>query len=1031
MDDQLRRHAEQHLADQYPHLRVAVGGARWIEGQGIALYDLEFVDASLAPAYAKLLQIDEMLLQCDASLASFVAGMPAVQRVVVKHPHLWARRQNDGSWNVAGLFPTDRSTDQQPVVLIEGGAASISDGRMPTLPPLVVRDIQFLWRPGESRDHSTAEMLPRGKFAGTFSGPRLREATVRGTIGADLVQATLKLDELRVGGELWQWCAANAPVRLGGGEVSGQVEGAISVSWRPALPDRPTIEASLTLDDGQINHPRLPRPISALAGRFSVAGEALRVEQLRGVWGNARFALAVRREGWDQKAPVAVAGQIANLPLDKQLYDVLPAELQEQWNKYVPAGVVDVDAFEVAYDGKTWRAPTATLSGRSLSFESDKFRYRLARGAGTIRVGPAAEPERTQVDVALTGYSGEQPVQIVGQIIDPQPEARGWIEISGKSLEVEKAMIAALPAKPRQVITELHPRGKFDVFWRLERHTPGGAPETQLQLELVDVSINYDRFAYPLRGVRGTVRAHNQHWTFHQLQSGGRRNVQCQGHLEPSPAGPRLELTFTGQRLPLDDDLFEAVDEKVQRAWSELRPKGHVDFTARVTHLAGQPRPQIWASIHPLPETASIQPKFFDYRMDRLAGEVTYQDGRIELLHVEAHHGDTTITTGGSGQFEPSGAWHVQLAGLTVDRLKAARDLLAALPPKMAIMIDTLEPRGNFSLSSGILTFQKPASPTAPVESQWDVLLDCHQADLQCGIELTDLHGSVRLLGAVDGQRSYSRGELHLESAVFEDMQFTNVRGPFWVDETQFRLGRWASQPQGTPPRRLTAELLGGAVAADAGVNLAALPVYRVELAIEDMDLTRLIAERFGDSSDVAGKVDGQVTFEGEGRLIDGLEGEGDIHVHDANIYESPILLRLLKTLRYGKRDATAFNEVNAKFRLVGQHVYLSKLDFLGDVVNLYGEGYTNFDHDLKLRFHGQVGRNKYLLPAVQNVVGEVNRQIMEVYVDGTLGNPQVHTQALPGFSQLLGGWQGGTAGPLEGQRQALFPVSSSRPGAR
>ncbi|MDC0937240.1 AsmA-like C-terminal region-containing protein, partial [Pirellulales bacterium] len=581
-------------------------------------------------------------------------------------------------------------------------------------------------------------------------------------------------------------------------------------------------------------------------------------------------------------------------------------------------------------------------------------------------------------------------------------------------------------------ITEMQPRGTFNVFWRLDRKTVGGPPQTHLQLQLVDISINYDRFPYPLRGVRGLIQAENRHWTFRQLESGGRRSVQCEGRLVPTPDGNRLELTFSGRRVTLDDDLFGAVSPQVQRAWTELRAKGHVDFTARVSHLEGEASPGIWASIRPLPESASIQPKFFDYEMDDLSGEVTYEDGALELIRLKASHDDTQLAANGHGHFAPGGGWQVQLTGLTVDRLRPARDLLAALPPKMAITIDSLQPRGSFSIYNGVLDFRQPLSPTAPIESQWDVQLDCHQADVHCGVELKNIHGTVRLRGGDDGKQSFSTGELELETAVFQDVQFTNIRGPFWVNETQCRFGRWANRGEAGPPRRLTAEVFGGSFAADGGVDFRELPHYRIEASVVDADLVRMITERFGDESEVTGKADANVVVEGKGRLVDGMIGTGDVHVHDADIYESPMLLRLLKTLRYGKRDATAFNEVNATFRMEGRHVYLSQLDFLGDVVNLYGEGYTNFDHDLKLRFHGQVGRNKYLLPVVKHVVGEVNRQIVEVYVDGTLSNPQVHTKALPGFSQLLGGWQNGQPGPSShNPRQALFPVPSAKTSPR
>jgi hypothetical protein len=45
------------------------------------------------------------------------------------------------------------------------------------------------------------------------------------------------------------------------------------------------------------------------------------------------------------------------------------------------------------------------------------------------------------------------------------------------------------------------------------------------------------------------------------------------------------------------------------------------------------------------------------------------------------------------------------------------------------------------------LRFSKSSGSTAPVEAEWDVQLDCHQT-IQAGVELRNIHGTVRLVGA-------------------------------------------------------------------------------------------------------------------------------------------------------------------------------------------------------------------------------------------------------------------------------------------
>jgi hypothetical protein len=90
------------------------------------------------------------------------------------------------------------------------------------------------------------------------------------------------------------------------------------------------------------------------------------------------------------------------------------------------------------------------------------------------------------------------------------------------------------------------------------------------------------------------------------------------------------------------------------------------------------------------------------------------------------------------------------------------------------------------------------------------------------------------------------------------------------------------------------------------------------------------------------------------------------------------------------------------KFRIQGRHIYLDQLDFLGDAVSLYGKGYTNFDQQLNLAFYGVVGRNEIRVPLLKDFVSQVGQSTMQMYVDGTLANPQIHTQAFPMVNQLI-----------------------------
>lgn len=998
MDDEIRRHVETTLAQHFPHLNVNVGGARLVEGRGIAVYDLSLAETSSTNLQKNLLVIDELVLECDVQLVKLVRGTPPIKRVIVKHPQLYISRQADGKWNVGSLWPPPQCSDDRPQVVIEDAQVALADEGQATLAPLVLRDVNLTI--------SGAREIPGERSIRahcTLSGPNVKRAEFKAQLdpAGQSLEVAGELRQLQLSSELLAWVSCYGKGCVGPAALQGNVDGSFTVKHQWSTPTPPQIDARLSLTAGRIDDPRLPRPLTDVTAQAVCQGQSLRIDELRANCGSATVALTAQRAGWSASSPLAAAVRIENLPLDTQLFQALPPFVQEQWTKYQPTGLVDAEA-QVTCDGTRW-LPVATLTGRDLAFESDKFPYRVGGGSGTLRYRVGAVGEPTTLDIELTAIGGGQPLKIVGQVLDPAPGAVGWIEIAGQNIAIEQRMIAALPDSTRPVIQSLNPEGRFNVFWRMDRTQLGQAKlRKSLQLELVDARVNYDKFPYPLRGIRGLVIAEDDNWSFQDLVSGGARSVRCQGYLQPTSQGKELSLQFTAQEIPLDGELKEAVPDGVSRAWDELHPRGQIDLTADVYHVTGLAKPTIRVAVRPRPETASIEPRFFPYLMEKVEGTINYNQGELLLTDMRAEHSRTTIRTNGSGRFAADGSWHVQLEGLSADRLTARRELVGALPPKLQKIIDQLKPSGSFALQNSTLKITKASDSLAPVQAEWDVQLDCHQTDIQAGVELRNINGSVRLVGASDGTQCREAGELDIDSATFQGVQLTEIRGPIWIDETSCRLGHWASAAQGQASRRISARLYDGYLVGDAWVTYDGLPQYGAEGSITGADLERIMTERFPGGQDFRGKVAANFSVRGRGRQVENMEGEGDVKVTDAEIYQLPLLVGLLKVLRNSTPDSTAFNQADMKFRIQGRHIYLDQLDFLGDAVSFYGKGYTNFDQQLNLAFYGVVGRNEIRVPVLKDFVSQIGQSTMQMYVDGSLADPQIHTQAFPMVNQLI-----------------------------
>ena len=240
------------------------------------------------------------------------------------------------------------------------------------------------------------------------------------------------------------------------------------LSWQRDSGAPPTAEATLLLSEGRLEDPRLPQPITELAGRIALDVNHLRIEEMTGKCGMATVAVSLNRTGWAANAPIALAAYGNERRSTTSCTPPLPPVLASQeWDKYQPIGLRQRHAAGSLRrpNVETLRStggPACGQARRPAICRSSRISiaYRLTDGSGTIAYFAGRRRPAAAARSDLVAQGGGQPLHIVGQVIDPRPGAAGWVEISGESVEIEPAMIDAMPPKPRDVIATLHPTGK-------------------------------------------------------------------------------------------------------------------------------------------------------------------------------------------------------------------------------------------------------------------------------------------------------------------------------------------------------------------------------------------------------------------------------------------------------------------------------------------------------------------------------------------------------------------------------------------
>ncbi len=988
-DRQLRAWVQQRLQQAYPDLLVEVGGVE-LDQQRLVVSELKFsLPRQQGPLL--LLAIEELELRARLNLQQLLQGEVVVEEVVLRRPRLRALRLPDGSWSPQRLWPLPRFSKKQRTIRgrIEDGRLELVDPRAPD--PAVLRVWNFQGRfAREVPEQGPVQFT----LAGSATGEQLRQVQFAVAVVPQQRSWSLraKIQRLEISSELL--ASLPQPLRQALGEVPPmrlRVEAQVQADYHPRRRQGLQFHLQGSFSRGTLDHPRLPFPLREISGRFTCTHQELRLQGVQARSRNTRLKLEAVLEGLRPEAPLQLTLEAENLPVDRQLLQNLPGPLAELWPRFRPQGTVNLQA-TVSRAQDQWQLQQADVHCLGMRFVYHRLPYPVEQATGTITL------RGKHLQLELQGLAGGEPLRITADVEDPGPAFVGWVKVQGSSIPVDRQLIAAMPAKGQQVLRQLRPRGTIWLQARFWRPGPGQPLHRRAVVGLQECSIRFDKFPFRVENIRGTLQLEGRNWTFHHLQgSHGRCRISGGGKLTLAPdQSSVLDLKLTALALPLDEELRAALPPKVQRVWNQLRPHGLVDATAQVRFHSPEKKLDLRVELEPVGSSVSLQPTSFPYRLEALQGRIVYHNGRVQLHQLRARHGESRFQAQGTAELLPPEGWQLRFEQFVAEPVLLDRHLRDALPPKLQQVVLKLRPDRPF-IARGSWTLQfRPDQPT-PWQSAWDVELFLQQMDLHVGVLLEDLHGTVRLRGHWDGRRLFCRGQLDLQNLVYRGWQFTQVRGPLELSNDRVLLGapRAAAIQPGKQPH-LSARFYGGTLWGDGWATWGSQGQFALRVQAQDVLLQRLAREAFRGKQHLSGKCRGHLELRGTDQGIPSLVGRGHIQLRQADVYQLPLLVAMLKVLQLQLPSTTAFTTSDIRFRLQGSHIYLDRIDFAGDAISLVGAGEMNLEKQVRLVFRAEVGRSDRRIPLVGDLVGATSRQILRLYVDGPLDNPRIRSEPFP-----------------------------------
>jgi len=808
------------------------------------------------------------------------------------------------------------------------------------------------------------------------------------------------------------------------------------------------------LSQGKAELHQIHRTLSDVSAKFSVSDDKIIFEKITGLADAARFVFNYSQDGFlqDGFSPAiknaALNANIRGLVFDEAFVDFLSPFLNEETkellNRFNFAGTTHLEA-QLQYGNGHWHPAFLDLKISELAFSFKAFPYKLERLGGRL----AIDQSGILAFNFVSRLEETMQTKIVGRYTNIFSDPIGQTEIWGQDVPIDSKLMAALPEDNRHVVSTLNPEGKINAHLVIGL-PPGDAPlDKKFKITLNDVSMKYDKFPYPVQKITGWLNLDNDEWTFGNLQgSNGTAVFQGSGSLKHAvlastvvPNGTtqtnEFQLLIHADDFPINSQLVDALPSQEQRELlTGLRANGKIQLDAAIRYFSHNRQLDLEFKAVPGAEF-SIKPDKFPYKIDNLEGEVHYKNGIVSSERLAGNNRATKFTSGLYCWFAPSGQWELRLGEMFLEKLNLDNELLEALPQQIQKIAGELQITKPLDVSGTIL-LSKPSEDDSLL-TVWNTNVILFQNNVQLGFPVNNIFGKVQLSGYSQDDDCCVAGYLDLDSAMIQTLratcQTTQVAGPFFYDGRKssrhnngqsplyigqkamksvaplpeipqlqgFRQMPWFNPSANAHPMR--GELFDGNWFCEGDVYVGNNTSYSISTLLQNASLSKIAAVTEPTVRKTTGTLSMQSHFYGNGQKMETLGGRGKIEIRNANIYDAPVMVQLLRELSIRQTDsnAGAFRSIDVNFGVQGNRVILDTLIFEGDVLSLTGSGEMRLDNrNVNLIMKTRLGNRRTQIPLVSDILGSAGDQLVQLSIEGPLTSPTVRRVVLPEIQKAI-----------------------------
>ncbi len=1016
LDRELRKAVLCRLNEIFPQARIRMDRVT-IEGPDkISIHGLRMAVRD-GDKYCQMLSIERVDLHGDLDVSHCIQDTVLVRRIDIVRPQADVWKLSSGTWSVAALVARNPSGGKPaPVVQLHQGNVSFHRARLREGTPIVFHDVSGAF--GEGEVVQTTELgIPIRRLEGKLSaqssgtcehvlldgwydrshGRWFAKGSLQGAhFSSDLIQ---KLPD-NMSRSLTQLaglsCKVNADMEM---ERNGP-----DAAWEFRVGGK--------LEQGRLQDARLPYPLDDLCGSFFCNNESLQLRDVTARSGQASCKFEMDIRGLHPQAPVDIRAEARMLQLDGRLYSALPPKWQSYWDRVQPLGYVDA-RLELKSDGQTWR-PQIELACRDVQVEAWLFPYPLSKVVGRVII-----EKDMLVGVGLRGEAGGQPVAGGFKFHRWNDEWYGNLQIrSDGAMAIDEKVISALTVRGQptsaveRFVRSLEPTGTFRIKnANFSRQINDLAIwHKELDIEVADCSMLYQGFQYPLHRIHGRIVATDDHWqlqNFEGWNDSGR--IQCNGEwYDRREEGIPFQLTFMAHSLPMEEELQRALPQDARQLWDQIRPSGAIDQAmVQIVRPTGDAKIDLEVVLHEdnhannsSGQSLRLHPKSFPYWLSDVSCDLTYRPGQLVISQASACNATSRVSLKAQCEQNGQGNWVGQVNWLPTSRIVVDTQLLRALPDSVSGSLIALDLRGPVNMT-GVTRFELPIDSVTAPTTEVDLQMELEDVQLGEGKYVDGIRGTLRMVGRRDPTTAIAIGSADIDAMSVKGVPLTRVRGPWALVGNQIFFG---SDVNGKfpatsiqPAPDVMADALSGQLVLSGSGQLDT-GRFQLKSKLENADFRCMLQDLGVTQAPTDARCQIELSLAGIPWEPQTYSGSGAVHLRDAQLYQLPTMIQLLRKLSIAPSEKAAFHTADVSFTIDGDRIPL-KLACEGDLLSLRGSGWTNLRKELDLELYSYVGGRIPVSSVLTPLVAETPyAPFMTLDVDGTLDNPRIERRA---FAQL------------------------------